>query len=182
MAGTENQCLGLAEALGLRPEVKRIRVRAPWRWLPPKAWWCALAALSPAGDRLSPPWPDVLIASGRKAAAPALALRTASAGAAALRPLAISTSGQGGASRSPRRDSAASGRHHALGGSQRQGARTAIRLTDGLKPSASARPRHWFSVPAMPSLTTQQVLAGTGTAGAGRLRAGLRAAGASAVG
>jgi mitochondrial fission protein ELM1 len=81
MAGTENQCLGLAEALGFRPEIKRIRVRAPWRWLPPKAWWRPLAALSPAGDRLAPPWPDVLIASGRKAAAPALAVRKASGGA-----------------------------------------------------------------------------------------------------
>lgn len=78
MAGTENQCLGLAEALGFRPEIKRIRVRAPWRWLPPKLWPRPLAALSRAGDRLTPPWPDVLIASGRKAAAPALAVRKAS--------------------------------------------------------------------------------------------------------
>ncbi len=81
MAGTENQCLGLAEALGFRPAIKRIRVRAPWRWLPPKAWWHPLAALSHAGDRLAPPWPDLLIASGRKAAAPALAVRKASGGA-----------------------------------------------------------------------------------------------------
>ncbi|MBK1669641.1 hypothetical protein CKO28_16505 [Rhodovibrio sodomensis] len=81
MAGTENQCLGLAEALGFRPEVKRIKVRAPWRWLPPKLWPRPLAALTRAGDRLAPPWPDVLIASGRKAAAPALAVRKASAGA-----------------------------------------------------------------------------------------------------
>ena len=80
MAGTENQCLGLAEALGLQPDVKRIAVRAPWRWLPPRLWPAPLAALSPAGDALAPPWPDLLIASGRKAAAPALAVRRASAG------------------------------------------------------------------------------------------------------
>ena len=81
MAGTENQCLGLAEALGFRPEIKRIRVRAPWRWLPPTVWWRPLTALARPGDRLAPPWPDVLIASGRKAAAPALAVRKASSGA-----------------------------------------------------------------------------------------------------
>ena len=81
MAGTENQCLGLAEALGFKPSVKRIAVRAPWRWLPPALWLRPLAALSRRGDRLAPPWPDVLIASGRKAAAPALAVRKASAGA-----------------------------------------------------------------------------------------------------
>jgi mitochondrial fission protein ELM1 len=81
MAGTENQCLGLAEALGLQPGVKRIAVRAPWRWLPPAGWPRPLAALGPHGDPLAPPWPDLLIASGRKAAAPALAVRRASGGA-----------------------------------------------------------------------------------------------------
>ena len=80
MAGTENQCLGLAEALGFKPAIKRIAVRTPWRWLPPKLWLRPLAALSRRGDRLAPPWPDVLIASGRKAAAPALAVRKASGG------------------------------------------------------------------------------------------------------
>jgi mitochondrial fission protein ELM1 len=74
-AGAENQCLGLAEALGFEPEVKRIRVRAPWRWLPPGLWLNPIAALSGEGDPLRPPWPRVLIASGRKAAAPALAVR-----------------------------------------------------------------------------------------------------------
>jgi mitochondrial fission protein ELM1 len=34
----EIQCLGLAEALGLEPTVKRIATRAPWRWLPPLLW------------------------------------------------------------------------------------------------------------------------------------------------
>lgn len=33
--GMESQCVGLAEALGLAPEVKRLATRAPWRWLPP---------------------------------------------------------------------------------------------------------------------------------------------------
>lgn len=80
MAGTENQCIGLAEALGFDPVVKRIKVRAPWRWLSADLWPNAIAALSGEGDTMSPPWPRVLIASGRKAAAPAMAVRKISGG------------------------------------------------------------------------------------------------------
>ncbi len=79
-AGTENQCLGLAEALGFTPIVKRIQVRAPWRWLSPDLWPNAIAALSGEGDSMAPPWPRVLIASGKKAAAPAMAVRKMSGG------------------------------------------------------------------------------------------------------
>lgn len=74
-AGAESQCLGLAEALGYTPVVKRIQARAPWRWLPPDLWLNPIAALSGEGDVMAPPWPEVLIASGRKAAAPAMAVR-----------------------------------------------------------------------------------------------------------
>ena len=80
-AGNENQCLGLARALGLVPEVKRIRARAPWRWLAPSLWLEARRALDPSGDTLTPPWPKVLIATGRISVAPAAALRRASGGA-----------------------------------------------------------------------------------------------------
>ena len=79
-AGMETQCLGLAEALGLAPKVKRLRGRAPWRWLPPQLWMNPLHALDPAGDRLAPPWPDLVIATGRQAVAPVLALRRANRG------------------------------------------------------------------------------------------------------
>lgn len=79
-AGMENQCLGLAAALGLEPEVKRVRIRAPWRWLPAAFQPFALSSLSPAGDSLEPPWPDILIACGKQVAAPAAALRRASGG------------------------------------------------------------------------------------------------------
>lgn len=71
--GMESQCLGLAEALGLDAEIRRVVLRAPWSWLSPvplsasPAW-----AISPAGDRLVPPWPDVLIASGRRSVVPSL--------------------------------------------------------------------------------------------------------------
>ena len=36
--GMENQCLGLAEAMGLTPEVKRIRLRAALAGLPAEIW------------------------------------------------------------------------------------------------------------------------------------------------
>lgn len=80
-AGTEAQSLGLAEALDLVPEVKRLAVRAPWRWLPPALWLAPLAAPGPEGAALAPPWPGLVIACGRLTAAPAAALRRAGRGA-----------------------------------------------------------------------------------------------------
>ncbi|WP_416899940.1 MAG: mitochondrial fission ELM1 family protein [Minwuia sp.] len=79
-AGMENQCLGLAEALGLAPVVKRVDIRQPWRSLPPQLWFSPLSALSPASDRLDPPWPDLLIATGRQTVALSVAIRRASQG------------------------------------------------------------------------------------------------------
>jgi uncharacterized protein len=76
--GMENQCLGLAEALGARTMVKRIALAAPWRWLSP---WPALAPLSAVTPALAPPWPDLLIASGRQSAAPSIRVREAAGGA-----------------------------------------------------------------------------------------------------
>ncbi len=77
--GMENQALGLAEAMGLAPEVKRIRVRLPWRYLPPRIWPAPLKAPGRAGDLLAPPWPDLLIACGKRAVAPSIAIRGAGA-------------------------------------------------------------------------------------------------------
>lgn len=74
-AGMESQCLGLAEALDLTPEIKRIRPRFPWSSLPPQLWMRPLQALAPAGDALTPPWPDLVIATGRATVAPAAAIK-----------------------------------------------------------------------------------------------------------
>ncbi len=79
-AGMEGQCLGLAEALGLSAVVKRIQVTRPWRWLPPQLIPDPLGVLGPKGDRLEPPWPALVIASGRHTVAPSMALRRASQG------------------------------------------------------------------------------------------------------
>lgn len=78
IAGTENQCLGVAEALGVMPEIKRINLRQPWKSLSPY-----LGFESPAtftGDRLETPWPDLVLASGRKSIAAARYIKKASGG------------------------------------------------------------------------------------------------------
>lgn len=79
-AGMEVQCVGLAEALGFEPRVKRIQVTKPWRWLPPRLVPDPLGAIGPKRDRLAPPWPEMLIASGRQTVAPSMAIRHASGG------------------------------------------------------------------------------------------------------
>lgn len=78
--GMENQCLGLAEALGLEAVVKRIAPRFPWSRLPPHLWVAPLRAPGPQGDPVAPPWPDILIATGRQTVAIALAIKAASKG------------------------------------------------------------------------------------------------------
>lgn len=78
--GMRNQCVGLAEALGVDFVVKTIRPRLPWRMLPPQLWLSPLSAQDVDGDALSPPWPKLLIATGRQTVAVALAIKRASAG------------------------------------------------------------------------------------------------------
>ncbi len=76
-AGMENQCLGLAEALGLTPIVKRIKLRTPWKQLMPFFRHGLRWAFSPKGDLIEPPWPDLLIATGRQSVAASLRVRRA---------------------------------------------------------------------------------------------------------
>jgi mitochondrial fission protein ELM1 len=80
-ASMRNQCLGLAEAAGLEAEARTVKPRAPWRWLPAGSWPFPFAALGAGSDRLRPPWPDVLIAAGRRTVPFSLAIRNASGGA-----------------------------------------------------------------------------------------------------
>ncbi|MEQ8247615.1 MAG: mitochondrial fission ELM1 family protein [Alphaproteobacteria bacterium] len=83
-AGTENQCIGLAEALDLPFTVLRLRRRRATDWLP-AGFWAATgtAALqwSATAPDLHPPWPRVLIAAGRPSVGPAIAIRRAAQGA-----------------------------------------------------------------------------------------------------
>lgn len=80
IAGTENQCLGIADALGLVPDVKRIALRQPWQALSPALRLLPGLAISGKGAAIKPPYPDLLLASGRKAVIAALHIRKASKG------------------------------------------------------------------------------------------------------
>ncbi|NKB49386.1 MAG: hypothetical protein GKS02_08470 [Alphaproteobacteria bacterium] len=75
-----NQCRGLAAALGVQAAEKVIALARPWKWVPPAITPARLSVLAASGDPLAPPWPDLLIATGRKSVAPALAVRRASGG------------------------------------------------------------------------------------------------------
>ncbi len=78
--GMVKQCVALAEAIGLTPVMKQISVGRPWRWLPAPLWPDPIRALSTKGDILAPPWPDLLIATGRLTVAPSLAVKRHSKG------------------------------------------------------------------------------------------------------
>ena len=78
--GMENQCLGLAAALGLAPAVKRVKLRFPWSVLAPYLKGGLDSAFSPEGDPMVPPWPDLLIATGRQSIPASLLAKRASGG------------------------------------------------------------------------------------------------------
>jgi hypothetical protein len=77
--GTLNQCLGLAEAMGLKPDIYPVTARFPWSYLP-AAWWPTPLKGLTAATRPSAPWPDLVIAGGRVSAAPAAAIRKQTSG------------------------------------------------------------------------------------------------------
>src|SRR5215469_9728068 len=72
-SGMENQCLGLAEALDLAPKIFRIALRQPWAALTPHL---RVGLASAFGDDpFAPPWPDLLIATGRQSVPASLYIR-----------------------------------------------------------------------------------------------------------
>ncbi len=85
LTGTENQCLGVAEALSAEIPcdiiTKRLRLRWPQcLWSPYLPFGEHLGMVSADSDPLTTPFPDILIAAGRKAVGPARAIRQASQG------------------------------------------------------------------------------------------------------
>ncbi len=74
-AGMESQCVGLAEAMGLVPVIKRVRLRTPWHELTPYVRLGGRLQFTSASDKLVPPWPDLLIATGRHSVAASLLVR-----------------------------------------------------------------------------------------------------------
>jgi uncharacterized protein len=79
-AGMESQCVGLAEALGLTPIVKRVRLRVPWRQLTPYFRLGGRAQFTAGSDSLIGPWPDLLIATGRHSVAASILVKKLSGG------------------------------------------------------------------------------------------------------
>ncbi|MEQ1668639.1 MAG: mitochondrial fission ELM1 family protein [Sulfuriferula sp.] len=80
IVGMDNQSFGLAEALDLECVKKRVVVTSPWRYLPPNLWLSPLRFLGAGSDTFAPPWPDVVIGTGRLNTAVAVAIKRASGG------------------------------------------------------------------------------------------------------
>ncbi|ACA18172.1 protein of unknown function DUF1022 [Methylobacterium sp. 4-46] len=68
-AGDLAPCRGLAQALGLVAEERRVAPRPPFSWLAPRG------PADPRDLALAPPWPDLAIAAGRRAVPVLRALR-----------------------------------------------------------------------------------------------------------
>lgn len=78
--GMEVQTIGLARAMGLTPQIRRIRLRQPWRTLAPYLRVGLRHAFELAEGALEPPWPDIVIGCGRPSVLPVLAVRRLSGG------------------------------------------------------------------------------------------------------
>ena len=79
-AGDELQCLAVADALGLEPEIRRIRPRPPFTWAMPWGPIDPRERPEAPGSPLSRPYPDIVLASGRRAVPYLRFVRTASGG------------------------------------------------------------------------------------------------------
>jgi uncharacterized protein len=79
-AGDELQCLAVAEALGLTPEIRRIRPRAPFTWAMPRGPIDPRERPGAHNSPLAPPFPDLVFASGRRAVPYLRFVKTASGG------------------------------------------------------------------------------------------------------
>ncbi len=81
MIGTQNQCVGVAEALHLDPVIKIITLKQPWKLLSP---WLGFeikhSFIPPLSTRPDKTWPDLLITSGRKSVAAARYIKKQSGG------------------------------------------------------------------------------------------------------
>ncbi len=77
IAGTENQCLGVAEALGIEATIHRVGLKQPWKALSP---YLGFEQSGTFESKFEGPWPDLLIASGRKSIAASRYIKKASGG------------------------------------------------------------------------------------------------------
>ncbi|NIX76310.1 mitochondrial fission ELM1 family protein [Microvirga terricola] len=65
-AGDELPALSVMDALGLKPEIRRVRPKAPFSWFAPSGPIDPRERPSAPGSPIAPPYPDILIASGRR--------------------------------------------------------------------------------------------------------------------
>ena len=79
-AGHRTQARGLALAVAGQAREITVDLRPPWRYLPGHLAPFALHGLTRASEHPAPPWPDLLVSSGRRAAAVAIAIRRAAKG------------------------------------------------------------------------------------------------------
>jgi hypothetical protein len=79
-AGDEVQCLGVAERLGVEPEVRHVAPGKPWVWLMPRGPIDPREGPDRQNSPIRPPFPDIAIASGRRAVAYLRAVKKASNG------------------------------------------------------------------------------------------------------
>jgi mitochondrial fission protein ELM1 len=70
----QSQALGLTDAAGLVADVRPIAAHGLWRHIPAAFWPAPLAAVTRGA--LTPPWPELVVGCGGKAAAVVAALRT----------------------------------------------------------------------------------------------------------
>jgi len=80
-AGDELQCLGVAERMGVAAEIRRVAPRAPFAWLMPRGPIDPRDGPDRPGSPIRSPFPDIVIASGRRAVPYLRAVKKASNGA-----------------------------------------------------------------------------------------------------
>ncbi len=78
--GHISQTLGLAERLTPLPVVKSLKLKAPYRQASPFLGWAGGRALTADSTPVAPPWPDLIITSGRSAIPVAFGIRRAQGG------------------------------------------------------------------------------------------------------
>lgn len=76
----ENQGIGIAEALDLPYAVKRVRFRFPWSLLAPRIPGNVPAKLAAGSSAITPPWPRILIGTGRQSIPVSIAVKNLSGG------------------------------------------------------------------------------------------------------
>lgn len=77
LIGTDNQCFGVTDALGITPDHFKVTLRQPWKSLSPWLGWENRQSFQSFPE---PPWPDLLMTAGRKAVAASRFIKKQSGG------------------------------------------------------------------------------------------------------